>query len=206
MSNLQKLFCLPWLGSRKVTAEQDKAVSDSKAPLGSFTSASLPYDQKIRHESIDTLTTTQEKPARAPSILSTTTTLCADDGKQDLYGKQARRVGVRSNDHRLYQAAAGGHLEEVQRLLQAGFNPSDRTIFDWSPLHWAAHNDLVHGHEIVKLLVEYGADIDQVSDTGCTPLDMARRANRTQNVKFLEKLGAKPGMHLIEEYDSDESV
>ncbi|RDW91683.1 hypothetical protein BP5796_02848 [Coleophoma crateriformis] len=206
MSNLQKIFCLPCLGSRKVTAKQGKAVPDSKAPLRSTASASLPYDEKIQHESTYTLTATPEKPVREPSILSATTTICADDGKQDLSGRQARRVGVRSNDHRLYQAAAGGHLEEVQRLLQAGFNPSDRTMFDWSPLHWAAHNDLVHGHEIVKLLVEYGADIDQVSDTGSTPLDMARRANRTQNVKFLEQLGAKSRMQLIVEYDGDEFV
>lgn len=48
-------------------------------------------------------------------------------------GKEAR-VGVRSHDQRLYGAAAGGHLEEVKRLLESGYNPSDRTICDWCPL------------------------------------------------------------------------
>jgi len=47
---------------------------------------------------------------------------------------QGVRVGVQSSDHSLYCAAAGGHLEQVKRLLEAGFNPSDRTIFDWTPL------------------------------------------------------------------------
>ena len=62
--------------------------------------------------------------------------------------------------------------------------------------HWAAHNELVNGHEIVKLLVEYGADINQVSDTGLTPLDLARRAKRTENVRFLEGIGAKTGLQM----------
>jgi len=62
--------------------------------------------------------------------------------------------------------------------------------------HWAAHNDLENGHEIVKLLVEYGADVNQVSDTGLTPLDLAQRAKRMENVKFLERIGAKTGFQM----------
>lgn len=59
--------------------------------------------------------------------------------------------------------------------------------------HWAAHNDIEHGHQIVKLLVEYGANVNQHSDTGLTPLDLAKRAGKTENVKFLEMVGAKTG-------------
>lgn len=62
--------------------------------------------------------------------------------------------------------------------------------------HWAAHNDLVHGHEIVKLLVRYGADVNQVSDTGLTPLDLARRAERGENVRFLEGVGGMSGLEV----------
>jgi ankyrin repeat protein len=62
--------------------------------------------------------------------------------------------------------------------------------------HWAAHNDIEHGHEIVKLLIEYGADVNQVSDTGLTPLDLARRAKRDDNVVFLEGVGAKTGAQM----------
>lgn len=50
------------------------------------------------------------------------------------YEGHRSRVGVRSTDHRLYQAAAGGHLAEVKKLLGSGFNPSNRTVCDWCPL------------------------------------------------------------------------
>ncbi|KAE8346554.1 hypothetical protein BDV24DRAFT_122995 [Aspergillus arachidicola] len=46
-----------------------------------------------------------------------------------------------------------------------------RTLFQWTALHWAVGN----GHaNIVQLLLDYGADINAISDTGSTPLDMAR--------------------------------
>lgn len=47
--------------------------------------------------------------------------------------------------------------------------------------------------------MEYGADINQVSDTGLTPLDLARRAERVDNVVFLEGLGAKTGAEMRRE-------
>lgn len=74
------------------------------------------------------MTSLPEKPLRQQSILSASTTLYGDHKGQGV------RVGVRSTDHSLYQAAAGGHLEEVKRLLESGFNPSDRTVCDWCPL------------------------------------------------------------------------
>ncbi|PIG83512.1 ankyrin repeat-containing protein [Aspergillus arachidicola] len=71
----------------------------------------------------------------------------------------------------LYSAAAGGYYDEVKRLLEQGANPSMRTLFQWTALHWAVGN----GHaNIVQLLLDYGADINAISDTGSTPLDMAR--------------------------------
>lgn len=54
--------------------------------------------------------------------------------KIDSFRKVAVRIGAKSKDHSLYCAAAGGHLEEVKRLLASGFNPSDRTVCDWCPL------------------------------------------------------------------------
>jgi hypothetical protein len=72
--------------------------------------------------------TFSKTPLQEPSILSAATTI---------HGQNVR-VGVRSHDHRLYCAAAGGHLEEVKRLLEDGYNPSDRTVCDWCPLVGAA--------------------------------------------------------------------
>ncbi|KAF5855215.1 hypothetical protein ETB97_009660 [Aspergillus alliaceus] len=85
----------------------------------------------------------------------------------------------------LYNAAAGGCYDDVKRLLKQGANPSMRTRFQWTALHWAVEN----GHaRVVQLLLDHGADINAVSDTGCTPLSMAR----TDMMKgILRQRGAK---------------
>ncbi|KAB8225909.1 ankyrin [Aspergillus novoparasiticus] len=73
------------------------------------------------------------------------------------------------NVNELYRSAAGGHVNNVRLLLQRGMNPSIETPYRWTPLHWAARN----GHaEIVKLLVEAGADVNSVSSTGQTSLGL----------------------------------
>ncbi|KAB8070441.1 hypothetical protein BDV29DRAFT_180896 [Aspergillus leporis] len=71
----------------------------------------------------------------------------------------------------LYGAAAGGNYDDAKRMLEQGANPSLRTRFHWTALHWAVGN----GHtRIVQLLLDYGADINATSDTGSTPLSMAQ--------------------------------
>ena len=71
----------------------------------------------------------------------------------------------------LYGAAAGGHYAEVERMLAEGADPSMRTRFKWTALHWAAGN----GHAaVVGLLLSHGADVNAVSDTRQKPLGMAK--------------------------------
>ncbi len=54
-----------------------------------------------------------------------------------------------------------------------------------TPLHWAA----TLGHlNMVKNLVEYGADISLVDYFGRTPLDDAKNRGQKSIVKFLEAL------------------
>ena len=43
--------------------------------------------------------------------------------------------------------------------------------------------------EIIEILLEYGADINEESNTG-TPLDCALREDQTETVEFLRELGA----------------
>jgi ankyrin repeat protein len=44
---------------------------------------------------------------------------------------------------------------------------------------------LRHNMECVRLLVEYGADINVLNDTLCTPLHLASELNQVECVKFL---------------------
>ncbi|GAD92282.1 ankyrin repeat-containing protein, putative [Paecilomyces variotii No. 5] len=70
----------------------------------------------------------------------------------------------------LYKAAAGGHCGDVKQMLEQGANPSLRTWYKWTALHWAVNN----GHkDVVELLLSHGADVNAMSDTGKTPLSMA---------------------------------
>ncbi|KAJ4252869.1 hypothetical protein NW762_010775 [Fusarium torreyae] len=91
---------------------------------------------------------------------------------------------TRPNDgmNSLYQAAAGGHTDSVRVLLRRGADPSYQTPYQWAPLHFAS------SVEILKLLVEAGADVNAISDTGKTPLDIHHK-NQDKR-KYLMSRGA----------------
>ncbi|MFC1753152.1 ankyrin repeat domain-containing protein [Thermoproteota archaeon] len=88
----------------------------------------------------------------------------------------------------LHEAAGEGKLEVAKALLSAGAKVDP--ISDWrnaTPLHWAAQA----GHtEIVKLLIQYKADIEARSNYGETPLMRAVYGNRGEVVKLLIDKGA----------------
>ncbi|KAH0032185.1 glycosyltransferase family 31 protein, partial [Aureobasidium melanogenum] len=88
----------------------------------------------------------------------------------------------------LYHAAASGALEEVKFCLECGVDPSIRTLFDWTPLHWAAANGHFH---CVRELLAAGAEHSAVSDQNKTPLDMVLgRTDRTAIEEILRDVGA----------------
>ena len=90
-----------------------------------------------------------------------------------------------SGEFPLYSAAAGGRYDDVKRMLEAGANPSMRTKYLWTALHWA----VAHGHtNVVQLLLAYNADVNAASDTGKTPLDMAETDHMRQ---LLRRRGAR---------------
>ncbi|KAK4183358.1 ankyrin repeat-containing domain protein [Podospora australis] len=75
----------------------------------------------------------------------------------------------RKGEFPLYRAAAGGHYDEVKSLLDRGANPSMRTRFGWTALHWAAGNKFP---DVVRLLLEHGADVNARADVGKLPYHM----------------------------------
>lgn len=96
-----------------------------------------------------------------------------DEAIARINGRSSQDLNVldSSGEFPLYSAASGGRYEETRRMLERGANPSMRTRYGWTALHWAAAN----GHlNVVELLLSYNADVNAVSDTGKRPLDMAK--------------------------------
>lgn len=86
-------------------------------------------------------------------------------------------------------AAFLGHLGCVQRLLSAGseVNSASRNNQQVMPLHSAvAANSL----EIVRRLLEHGADVNAVQADGFTPLHGAAHNGNREMVELLLKYGA----------------
>lgn len=74
-------------------------------------------------------------------------------------------------------------------------NPSILTDFRWAPLHWAANN----GHlEVVRELIDAGADVNPVSDQFKSPLDMAVEQGQTEVEEVLRVAGAKTAAEILE--------
>ena len=106
----------------------------------------------------------------------------------------------------LFNAAMHGHARATQALLKAGADveataPGSRIksfpvftsgyvdVEGVTPLLAAAEN----GHfDVVRLLVEAGADVDRADSSGFTPLMGASRAGDTAMAKFLLERGARP--------------
>ncbi|MCP4410313.1 MAG: hypothetical protein GY807_21715 [Gammaproteobacteria bacterium] len=76
----------------------------------------------------------------------------------------------------------------MERLLDAGSDMEARAAMDWTPLHVACHYDR---KERVKALLKRGADIQAITDSGDTPLAVARNAEHMELVEAIEAISAK---------------
>jgi serine/threonine-protein phosphatase 6 regulatory ankyrin repeat subunit B len=95
----------------------------------------------------------------------------------------------------LYQAAEAGNIEIVKQLLHSGLTPND----GWGgnlPLGGAAYEGRI---EVVKLLLDHGADVNAVNRSsggnGETALHYATRCTASSALKIVELLLAS-GAHV----------
>lgn len=103
-------------------------------------------------------------------------------------------------DFELMNACAEGEVSEVERLLSEGADPKFATKDGETPLHVTG---ISGSSEIVKLLVQEGADIDKrvTSTKGLfmTPLTWMVYGVHADGVEALLKLGASPDVVVVDE-------
>ena len=89
----------------------------------------------------------------------------------------------------LLDSCKAGLLEVTGALLKEDASKVDKANdLDWTPLFFACY----HGHlEVVRALLEKGANINKTDDDGRTPLYIDRYMRRTEIVAFLLQAGAR---------------
>ncbi|GAB3379516.1 ankyrin repeat domain-containing protein [Spongiibacter taiwanensis] len=87
----------------------------------------------------------------------------------------------------LYSAARANHIEVMKSLLAAGAKV-DKGYGLWSPLNGALRTDATL--DVVKILIDAGADLNTRNADGWTPLAMAARYRSAAHVELLLDAGA----------------
>ncbi|KAK2616854.1 hypothetical protein QQS21_000232 [Conoideocrella luteorostrata] len=92
----------------------------------------------------------------------------------------------------LVYAAGDGDVLKLRQLLTREPNPANVNLRDWdgkSPLWWAVSYQRA---EAIMLLVEHGADVNEIYDDESTPLAQAVEKKHKDVVQLLIRLGASP--------------
>lgn len=103
--------------------------------------------------------------------------------------KKISKVNMDKNEL-LSHAVLDDDIEEVKRLLKDGANPNHRIMRGRTPLHLIA--SVVEGpgeiryddEEMIRILIEAGAKIDQIDGVGYTPLIYAVQSKKQKVVKI----------------------
>jgi ankyrin repeat protein len=94
-----------------------------------------------------------------------------------------------SKKKRLIRAAEEGHLDLVQRILEAGADPDAKCEEGFTVLMWA----VARGHvEVVQVLLEAGANPDVRSEKGRTAAEIAAQEGYDEIAGILRE-AASPG-------------
>lgn len=88
-------------------------------------------------------------------------------------------------------AAKDGYVDIVAELLKRGIRVDNATKKGNTALHIAS---LAGQKEVIKLLIQYNANVNIQSLNGFTPLYMAAQENHDACVRFLLSKGANPSL------------
>jgi len=88
----------------------------------------------------------------------------------------------------LHQAVRDYDIEKISKMLAEGADVNEKDWVGYAPLHWAVY----FGYpDVTNLLISQGASPNLLSDTGRTPLEIAKAMEYTQLAELLRKHGAK---------------
>jgi len=112
-------------------------------------------------------------------------------GQQDEFDKENRRKRT-DNVHfvpsvMLLEAAARNDIDEVRRLLMMGVDPDSTNEDGLTALHQCCIDD---SEEMMKLLVDFGANVNAKDSEQWTPLHAAATCGHLHLVKYLIEKGA----------------
>jgi ankyrin repeat protein len=88
----------------------------------------------------------------------------------------------------LHQTVRDHDVAKIQSMLREKAAVNEKDWLGYSPLHWACYFGYT---DVAKLLLDSGANHNLISDTGRTPLEIARAMDYEQIAELLCKHGAK---------------
>lgn len=89
----------------------------------------------------------------------------------------------------LTAAVVENSVQVTEILLERGFDPDFKSLFDWRPLHLAVRERYSHD-EILILLLDHGAEVDAATNLRVTPLHRAAGFCKGSAVTILLSHGA----------------
>jgi len=99
-------------------------------------------------------------------------------------------------DTAIIEAASDGDLKRVAKLISSGANVNARDRWGWSALSMCGYGGFT---DIARLLLDHGANMDNIDVDGDTPMDLATHRGHAGMVFLLEEERERRSMQAIED-------
>ncbi len=103
------------------------------------------------------------------------------------------KIDLRSNKLNItpfYNAVSNNSFECAEYLISLGAKVMDRSLNEYTPLHYSQLSERGNSTECTKLLLKHGADVNAKNQSGETPLHYAAEKYNDKAIKLLLSYGA----------------